>query len=114
GRGGDPSASDARGYAAIRGHHEPAESWVARRSATITPGADTGPDFRAAAVDALLLRSGVRVAEPHPAARDVSASVVDLARTCLSRAGRTYRGGKEELLRRAMTTSDFPLILVDA
>lgn len=72
-------------------------------------------DFRAAAVDALLLRSGVQVSKPHAAARDVNASVQDLARVCLSRAGKTVQGqSKELLIRGAMSTSDFPLILADA
>lgn len=80
----------------------------------ITPGVDNSAEFRAAAVDAILLRSGIHLAKPHPAARDVSASVFDLARTCLSRAGKTVTGSNEELLRRAMNTGDFPLILADA
>ena len=71
-------------------------------------------DFRAAATDALLLRSGVQVEKPHPAARDVSARTIDLARTCLSRSGITVSGGTESLIKRAMTTDDFPLILQGA
>lgn len=75
-------------------------------------GAPNGDDFRAAAVDALLLRSGVHVPKPHAAARDVNASAFELARVCLSRAGKTVHGSSKELvLRGAMTTSDFPLIL---
>jgi HK97 family phage prohead protease len=90
------------------------------RFETIGPGADYAEDFRAAAVDAILLRSGIPVAKPHAAARDVSASVYDLARLSLSRAGRSasrWRGGEArgpELLKRAMTTSDLPNILAGA
>jgi hypothetical protein len=86
----------------------------------VTPGNDYGEDFHRAAVDALLLRSGIPVAKPHAAAGDVSASVYDLARTCLSRAGKSASrmfGGEArgpELIKRAATTSDFPLILSGA
>lgn len=74
-----------------------------------------GTEFRAASVDAILVRAGVPLSKPHPAARDVSGSVLDLARTCVSRAGHTVRGGgNEALIKRAMSTSDFPLILADA
>jgi hypothetical protein len=74
-----------------------------------------GDDFRAAAVDALLLRAGITSARTHPGARDVDSSILGIARTCVSRAGRTVRRGSAELtLRAAMTTSDFPLILGNA
>lgn len=77
---------------------------------------ETGPDFRAAASDALLLRAGMVVDKPHPAARDVDGSILEIARVCVSRAGMTDKrsGSPDSLLRRAMTTSDFPLILTDA
>jgi HK97 family phage prohead protease len=87
---------------------------------TITAGDDYGDDFRRAAVDALLMRSGIRVEKPHAAARDVSASIYDLARTSLSRTGKSasrWFGGEArgpELIKRAMSTSDFPLILAGA
>ncbi|WP_242344015.1 phage major capsid protein [Anaeromyxobacter terrae] len=90
-----------------------------RRSA-ITPGNDYAEDFRRATVDALLLRAGIRVEKPHAAAGDVSASVYDIARTCLSRSGKSasrWFGGEArgpELLKRAATTSDFPAILEGA
>ena len=72
-------------------------------------------EFIAAASDALLLRSGIRVAQPHPAARDMRGlSVLDLARTCVSRSGRTYTGDSPELVvRAALSTSDFPALLGD-
>lgn len=88
--------------------------------APITPGDDYAQDFQRAAVDALLLRSGIRVAKPHAAARDVSASVHDLARLCLSRSGKSasrWFGGEArgpELIKRALTTSDFPQLLSGA
>ncbi len=79
-----------------------------------TRGYDGGSDFRSAAVDALLLRSGVNVRNAHPAARDISGSIADLARTCVSRAGVTVSGGQERLIKRAFSTDDFPYILQDA
>jgi hypothetical protein len=78
-----------------------------------------GRAFVAAAADALLARAGVRVATPHPAARDfLGTSVVEIARACLSRGGRRDRGfgaeAPENVIRAAMTTSDFPFILENA
>lgn len=90
------------------------------RGQVITPGDDLGADFHRAAIDALLLRSGIGVEKPHAAAGDISVSVLDLARTCLSRAGKSAAGlfggevGGKKLIERAMTTSDFPLILTGA
>ena len=78
-------------------------------------GGNGGNDFRRAAIDSLLLRAGIPVAKPHAAAGDVSASVYDLARTCLSRAG--LPGGQArgpELIKRAATTGDFPAVLEGA
>jgi HK97 family phage prohead protease len=86
----------------------------------IVAGEDRADDFQRAAVDAILIRSGIQVEKPHAAARDVSASVPDIARTCLSRAGKSASrmfGGEArgvDLLKRAMSTSDFPLILSGA
>ncbi|MGD9582136.1 MAG: hypothetical protein AB7V26_00495 [Lysobacterales bacterium] len=75
-----------------------------------------GDDFRAAAVDALLTRSGVRVSNPHPGAKDLQrTSLVELARTSLSRTSIRHGGlSNNEILQRAMSSSDFPLILENA
>ncbi len=104
---GDPTMNDASGYEAIRGHN---------RAPMSRGGSGNSGDgeFRTAAVDALLMRSGVQVANPHAAARDISASVIDLARVCVSRAGATVRGGDERLIKRALSTGDFNYILMDA
>ena len=103
---------------ATRGERTAIESHLRfTERAPITPGDDLAEDFHRAAVDALLLRAGIRVEKPHAAAGDVSASVYDLARTCLSRAGKSGSrmfGGEArgpELLKRAATTSDFTAIL---
>src|SRR5690606_8382560 len=68
--------------------------------------------------DALLLRAGLRLDRPHAAAHDVARmSLTDIATVCLDRDPR----GRNSLLRRepqvlraALTTSDFPLILEDS
>jgi ATP-dependent protease ClpP protease subunit len=77
----------------------------------------TGHDARAsfvnAATDALVMRSGIRVENPVAGARDLlHMGVTELARACVSRAGRTVDGmGKSAAIRAALSTSDFPLIL---
>lgn len=75
-----------------------------------------GNDFRRGAVDGILLRCGIRVQEPHPAARDFrSSSILDIARDCVAQAGmRVSQMGRNELIRAALTTSDFSEILKDA
>ncbi|HEY3549342.1 MAG TPA: prohead protease/major capsid protein fusion protein [Propionicimonas sp.] len=78
-----------------------------------------GDDFQRAAVDALLLRSGVRIANPHASAREVPAGIYDLARLSLARSGKAGSGrfgdaNGPALLKRALTTSDLPLILAGA
>ena len=70
-------------------------------------------DFQAAAVDALCLRAGIPVEKPHPGARDLGAmSVVEMARVCLSRAGRSHGGlDAGRVIKAALTTGDFPALL---
>ena len=70
-------------------------------------------DFKAAAVDVMLQRSGIPVADPHPAAADLArTSVVGLAERVLSMHGKsTASMGRAEVIRAAMTTSDFPELL---
>jgi hypothetical protein len=77
------------------------------------PGLE-GREFRQAAVDALVMRAGIAVPKAHPAARDLPGSVLELARIVCSRHGLRTPGSNERLVRNAMTTSDFPLILADA
>jgi hypothetical protein len=88
-----------------------------RPALSVSGGGGTATDFRAAASDALAMRAGVRLDRPHPGARDLAhASVVDLARTCLSQAGRTVPGfsNRPAIVKAAMSTSDFPLLLGDS
>lgn len=89
--------------------------------ANVQPGIDRaiGDDFAQAAVDALLIRAGISVENPSPAARDLRRmSALDMARTCLSRAGRSSRLGfssePDRTFKAALTTSDFPSILENA
>ena len=73
-------------------------------------------EFQTAIVDALLIRSNIRIKKPHPGAQDfVGRSLVDVARICLGRNGiNTGRMTNPQMLERAFTTSDFPLILQDS
>ncbi|HEL4163319.1 Clp protease ClpP [Stenotrophomonas maltophilia] len=75
----------------------------------------TGSDFVGAASDALVIRAGIRIENPHAGARDIGGmSLSDIMRACVSRGGRwadTSTGGRSALVRAAMSTSDFPAIL---
>lgn len=70
-------------------------------------------EFRAAATDVILMRAGIKVAEPHPAARDLTRlSVVAMAEKILSMQGRSTRDmGRGEVISAALSTSDFPILL---
>ncbi len=71
-------------------------------------------EFKAAAIDALLMRGGVTVAKPHPAARDLRGmSMVQFADTMLSQAGRESGTSPLGSIKAAMTTSDFPALLAN-
>jgi ATP-dependent protease ClpP protease subunit len=69
--------------------------------------------FAEAAADALAIRAGVRVANPHPAARDLRmTSLQDLARASLSRIGRPHRDlSGNALIQAALTSGDFGSLL---
>lgn len=77
---------------------------------------DRGDGFVTAASDAICLRSNVPVEKPHDGARDLrGCSTNEVAKLCLGRRGvNTSRLSKTELFSRAMTSSDFPLILQNA
>jgi len=89
------------------------------------PRASFGPnthhgEFMEAAVYALMLKNNIRPAKPHPAARDVMGmSLTDMARTMVGQAGGTVRRGlfgirqetSGDVIKAALTTSDFPLLL---
>lgn len=70
---------------------------------------------RAAAVDGILIRSGIKLAKPAPGAKDYSTlSFENIARNCLraSNVDTSYMG-REEIMKRALSTSDFPNILAN-
>ncbi|MCG8007977.1 MAG: ATP-dependent Clp protease proteolytic subunit [Candidatus Thiodiazotropha lotti] len=71
-------------------------------------------DFKDAAVDAMLLRAGISVNEPHPAASDLRGrSVLAIAETMIGHRGSTFLHGASpsQIVQAAMTTSDFPDLL---
>lgn len=70
-------------------------------------------DFKAAAADVLLMRAGIRIEEPHPAARDLQRlSIVAMAERVLSMTGKSTRDlSKSEIVALSMSTSDFPSLL---
>lgn len=82
----------------------------------VSMGQDEGEKFRAAATDALVLRTsfGHVVKTPAPGAEELRGfTLTELARDCLRRAGQPTRGDMD-MVGRAFTTSDFPAILTDA
>lgn len=70
-------------------------------------------EFRAAAVDHLLARSGIQIKDMHPAARDLrKMGTVEIAERILSMHGKPTRDmSRGELIRAALGTSDFPELL---
>lgn len=97
------------GYLLSMDSHSYDGGWGGRRSSSQLD------DFKAAASDVMLARAGVPVADPHPASRDVQRmSVVAMAERVLSMAGiSTARKSQAEIIRAAMTTSDFPELLAN-
>lgn len=72
-------------------------------------------DFRAAVLDALLIRGGVKVDNPHPAAQDFRGYTMnDIARARLSQFGKRTDGlSRSDMIQAALTTSDLPELLAD-
>ncbi len=70
-------------------------------------------DFLAAATDTLAIRAGLRIEEPHPAARDLRRmSIVGMAERVLSMRGQSTAGrSPSDIISAALTTSDFPQLL---
>lgn len=81
------------------------------RAAEIT--ADARDKFRAAGQDALILRSGLKAPEKlAPGADDLRGfSLVEMGREALRIAGQPFGGDAMSMLGRALTTSDFPILL---
>lgn len=76
-----------------------------------------GREFVAAARDALLMRNGIKVDNPSPAARDVkNMSIVAMAEACLSMIGARHPGSNPNKIIAAAfshSTSDFPHLMSD-
>lgn len=72
-------------------------------------------EFKAAATDALLIRSGLRVNDPSPMVRDVQRmDVVMMAERVLSMQGRSTSGmSRVDIIKAAHSSSDFPLLLAN-
>ncbi|WP_286677382.1 MULTISPECIES: prohead protease/major capsid protein fusion protein [unclassified Aminobacterium] len=73
---------------------------------------DEKEKFRNAARDALCLRGGLKIAKFAPGADELrSFSLRELAREALAKSGESTRGDMMEMIGRALTTSDLPVIL---
>lgn len=72
-------------------------------------------DFKAAAQDVLLRRAGVKIAEPHPGARDLQRmGIVGMAEAILSMTGRASRDmAPAAVITAALSTADFPALLAN-
>lgn len=70
-------------------------------------------DFQAAARDVLLARSGIKVSEMHPGARDLQRmGIVGMAEAILSMHGKSTRDmSPAAIITASLTTSDFPQLL---
>jgi len=73
-------------------------------------------NFMTAAIDALLIRNGLTVKDPHPAFRDIRGmSLLGMVETLLSQRDRSFSGfSANQVIVAAMSTSDFPLLLENA
>jgi len=74
-----------------------------------------GNDFQEACAQSLLIRAGVRVANPSPLVRDVERlNVTAMAENILSMHGKSSsRLGRADIIKAALTTSDFPMLLAN-
>jgi hypothetical protein len=81
---------------------------------SVQVGTDERDKFRSAAEDSLLIRSGNAPAKSADGASDLAGfSMRELARESLRVSGRATGGDAREMVGRALTTSDFPLILAN-
>lgn len=91
---------------------KPAETPGFRPS--IEVGADERDKFRAAAGDAILIRSGSAIEKPAAGAIELAGfSLKEIAREALRISGRSISGQPMEMVGRALTTSDLPNILLN-
>lgn len=79
---------------------------------SVSVAVDGAEKFRAAAIDAMLLRSGRKIDKPAEGAEElVGMSLKELMVESLRMRGEKTRGRFDELFSRAMGTSDFPNLL---
>jgi hypothetical protein len=77
--------------------------------------ADERHKFRGAAIDSILVRTGISVDKPALGHDDLMGySLKELARMSLRLANQPHNGNPMEMVGRALTTSDFPYILADS
>lgn len=75
-------------------------------------GTDERDKFRSAATDGLQIAAGKALEKPAPGADEMAGrSAVEMARMCLVKAGHSDAGRPVEMVGRALTTSDLPVIL---
>lgn len=84
-------------------------------AARIEVGPEDIEKKRAAAVDGIILRSGIKLSKSADGAKDYSTlSFENIARNCLRASNvDTSFLGREEIIKRALSTSDFPNILAN-
>ncbi len=93
-------------------HVEAERSQAPAPAFRVAIGADERDKFRGAAEDAICMRSGLVIAQPAQGASDLMGhSLRELARHSLLLAGQPTGGNVMEMVGRAMTTGDFPLLL---
>ena len=81
---------------------------------SIEVGTDARDKFRAAAEDSMLLRASHKIEKPAAGALDLRGfSLREMARESLRVAGQSGVGDPMQMVGRALTTSDFPLILAN-
>jgi ATP-dependent protease ClpP protease subunit len=110
-----PEAFGARVLAILGAQSEPLNGGAANRSGqtVFSSAGGGGSDFVRAATDAVAMRAGVQIDRPAPGTRDIqSMSLTEIARACLSRSDRRHEfNNAGSMIKAAMSTSDFPLIL---
>ena len=80
----------------------------------VVMGVHESEKFRAAAIDSLCLRAGIRIEKPAVGAEDLRGfQLRELAREALRMAGERAPSNVMDMVGRAMTSSDFPLLLAN-
>ena len=81
-------------------------------TASVEVGQEGREKFREAARDGVCLRAGITLDKVTPGAEDFRGySLRELARESLERAGQSSKGNAMEMVGRALTTSDLPVLL---